>query len=168
MDIQCSTCIEKISLFAIGQCNHKKICHECFLRGILFYKIHKCQICRVFKIITFHQAEMANVIITDNFKDSYEDMLPKCVSHKFKDTIVYFTSNEILLKVQSDLSFMCKICSIDSETKQHFKSLSNLKYHLKSEHSLYLCDCCSRGRNVFSYNFRYYKRKVLCVFINRN
>ena len=48
-EIDCILCSENITIYALGECNHKYICHVCTLKMREKCKDNTCPLCKVLK-----------------------------------------------------------------------------------------------------------------------
>jgi hypothetical protein len=80
----CLICAEDIKIYALGECNHKYICHVCTIKMREKCRDNKCPLCKVkyisiqINLLNF-QNTLDHVIITDKLDADYKDFNLKTI-----------------------------------------------------------------------------------------
>lgn len=147
----CTVCCEDVRYYAVGQCNHRAICHMCSLRMRWLSKQTYCVLCR---------ADCKDVVFTKDARTPFADLPLKGKPYDTKLN-VYFASAEALKEVKAMFLFPCQICSDVKGEAVNFDSVKALKEHLKKEHELFLCELCLAHLKIFPREQKLYSRNDL-------
>nr|XP_022914031.1 E3 ubiquitin-protein ligase ZNF598 [Onthophagus taurus]XP_022914032.1 E3 ubiquitin-protein ligase ZNF598 [Onthophagus taurus] len=152
----CVVCCKKITIFAIGTCDHP-VCYECSTRMRVLCKQNECPICR---------RDMQKVIFTETkagFVVLMEKINAKSIVLQEKSIGVIFDSIFIQKCYQKLLEHRCPICSSRSNQQHYdnfrFRTFNDLKEHVRREHELFYCDLCVANLNIFTSERRCYTRQ---------
>ena len=144
VDANCQVCMNKMTVFSIGQCNHP-ICLVCSTRMRVLCQKNECAICR---------QDMPMVIFTltkQKFEDIKDNIYP--MDRKYK---ICFETEEIQNIYTELLSHKNPLCP--EETFQSFKLLDK---HMRRNHELYYCELCVTNLRLYSHERKLYTRKQL-------
>ncbi len=125
--LNCIICKEDRDFFAIGSCEHRKVCHYCALRSRILYKDLKCPICmtKLDEIFIFEVSEHPTFTeIQENKEFYYKDDDPETPG-------IYYAS----ISAQEDvIELKSYICPITSCQQRAFENLQTLLTHLNKVH----------------------------------
>ncbi|KAJ5078589.1 e3 ubiquitin-protein ligase [Anaeramoeba ignava] len=130
----CLTCINPISIFALGQCNHRQICWRCFLRMDHYNNPRTCCVCK---------SKVNNVIMTRNTTKKFQDYNLETLGYNTHERY-YYDDESILEEINEANQYTCPICKLKSRNKFDFKS------HLKNFHDKFICDICTDNNQFFN------------------
>jgi hypothetical protein len=142
----CLICCEPIRFYAVGSCNHREVCAMCTLRLRQLYKENECCICKT---------PLNAVIFTTDGERNYEKFNTSALI--FDPALsTYFEDEAHHRQIKRLWEFECPSC----ETPP-FKTLDQLRKHVKKEHALLYCDLCLADRKVFLSEQALYTKKDL-------
>ncbi|WFC93480.1 RING-type E3 ubiquitin transferase [Malassezia brasiliensis] len=138
----CFICAEPVSLFSVPPCNHR-ICHICSMRLRALWKKRDC---------TFCKSEATSVIFTPNGVRNYGDFTPADLPCRDEKLSISFERVKDYEDSMAMLRFNCPIerCEVMSA------GWSDLKSHVKRDHSRLLCDLCIKHKKIFSHEHNVY------------
>lgn len=125
----CFICADPIKLYAVPPCNHR-ICHICSVRLRAMWKKQEC---------TFCKDDAKQVIFSSNGQRAYGDFTPDELPVKDAKLSVLFERQEDLDETLALLRFNCPHTRCDAIRS----SWSELKLHVKKDHSRMLWYACS-------------------------
>ncbi|WFC98713.1 RING-type E3 ubiquitin transferase [Malassezia yamatoensis] len=138
----CFICAEPVTLFSVPPCNHR-VCHICSMRLRALWKKRDC---------TFCKAEATNVIFTPNADRNFGDFSPAELPYRDDKLSISFEREKDYHDTIAMLRFNCPVgrCEVMSS------GWSDLKSHVKREHSRLLCDLCIKHKKIFSHEHSIY------------
>ncbi|WFD42801.1 RING-type E3 ubiquitin transferase [Malassezia psittaci] len=138
----CFICAEPVTLFSVPPCNHR-VCHICSMRLRALWKKRDC---------TFCKAEATNVIFTPNADRNYGEFSPAELPYRDDKLSISFEREKDYHDTIAMLRFNCPVerCEVMSS------GWSDLKAHVKREHSRLLCDLCIKHKKIFSHEHSIY------------
>ncbi|XP_013782326.1 E3 ubiquitin-protein ligase ZNF598-like [Limulus polyphemus] len=144
-DDNCVVCCRKLSIFAVGICDHP-VCHECSTRMRVLCRQNECPICR---------RETPKVIFTRNlhpFAELSKSTYP--MDQKYK---IMFADKSVQSSYEKLLQHVCGVC----HGKSPFRTFNLLKEHMKRYHELFYCELCVEHLRIFSFERKCYTRREL-------
>lgn len=147
-DEYCAICVEPIEFWAVGICNHRKICVQCCLRRRMLYQQKDCPLCR---------RVLDQVVVSPDPHKPFEQFDLSSME-KLEDVQVYFGPDSAphINKLARLWELRCPQCD-----KTNLKSLSQLKSHVQQQHNLVFCKVCLRDRKVFLQEQKLYSHSAL-------
>ncbi|XP_071106285.1 E3 ubiquitin-protein ligase ZNF598-like [Haliotis cracherodii] len=144
-DNTCSVCHEKISVFAIGLCDHP-ICFKCSTRMRVLCEQMYCAICRTDLpevLFVKTQAKFSSIVRRNFIRQP-----------KYK---ILFEDENVEKTYRNLQEYKCKVC-MDRPSEKTFYAL---KDHMRKEHTLFCCDLCLKHLKLFSFERKFYNRRDL-------
>lgn len=138
----CFICAEPIALYSVPPCNHR-ICHICSMRLRALWKKRDC---------TFCKGEATSVIFTPNATRGYGEFTPDQLPYADEKLSISFERKQDYDNTIALLRFNCPIerCEVMSA------GWTDLKTHVKRDHSRLLCDLCIKHKKIFSHEHAVY------------
>lgn len=138
----CFICAEPVALFSVPPCNHR-ICHICSMRLRALWKKRDC---------TFCKGEATSVIFTPSATRNYGDFSPAELPYRDDKLSISFEREKDYDDTIAMLRFNCPLerCEVMSA------GWSDLKSHVKRDHSRLLCDLCIKHKKIFSHEHNVY------------
>lgn len=133
----CFICAEYVQLYSLPPCDHR-VCHICAMRLRALWKKREC---------TFCKGDATRVIFTPNDTKSYGAYTPDELPFVDEKLSVYFENRQDYEDTLSLLRFNCP----NTKCEAMCSGWSDLKGHVKREHSRLLCELCIRHKKIFSH-----------------
>ena len=149
--IHCLTCLDSIDIYAVGQCNHRDLCHVCALRYRLLYKNGFCPHCKT---------EIANLVLTRDRDRPFEDY--SLLNLQFSNAFDAFLAEPSILAVVEKLDeAKCPDCG------GLFSSKSKLKAHAFKAHGKVFCPVCLTKKKAFFSEKKLMLKKDLALHMKK-
>lgn len=145
----CPICLNPMSIFATGRCNHP-VCSECSTRIRVLCEKFECPICR---------QDMPKVIHSHK-RERYEDLHDNPSFKLLRKARICFEDEDIERSFHELLTHQCPLCGPELLS---FRSFSQLEQHVRREHQLFYCDLCVQHLNMFSHERKFYNRSDLAT-----
>ncbi|KAF7188267.1 E3 ubiquitin-protein ligase hel2 [Pseudocercospora fuligena] len=144
----CFICASPVAHQSVAPCNHRT-CHICALRLRALYKTKACAHCRT---------EAATVIFTDDPEKRYEDYdASKDFFREDKNLGICYEKPEIFEDTVILLRYNCP----EDECDTACLGWPDLHRHVRSVHSKWMCDLCTRNKKVFTHEHELFTKQEL-------
>ncbi|WFD33342.1 RING-type E3 ubiquitin transferase [Malassezia cuniculi] len=148
----CFICADPIELYSIPPCNHS-VCHICSVRLRALWKNNNCAFCK---------NEATRVIFTRNNTKTYGEFTPDDIPFKDDKLDIYFENKDDLDNTIALLHFNCP----HRKCNEVLGSWSELRGHVKHEHSRLVCDLCVKHKKIFAHEHTIYTASSLQSHLN--
>ena len=104
----CILCFNQLRFFALGQCDHKNVCHTCSLRLRIILEDEQCPICK---------AELDEILITEDKEMTwsfFDKKLRKKCEEDPEDDSIYYQDEEAKKNSLSLRNLNCMIYNCQS------------------------------------------------------
>ena len=122
----CIICMNPLTLFGVGSCNHKEKCAICHYKQRVMIEKIDCSICRSLN---------TKIMIHSDPDVTFEDF-DETSAIPFGKGEIYFPNMDIQREFQSSIGLKCPIEGCDTATRT-FTSEIQLSNHLKTKHRRY-------------------------------
>lgn len=133
----CFICAEPVRLYSVPPCDHR-VCHVCAMRLRALWKRRECTFCKV---------DATRVIFTPNDTKSYGSYTPEELPYSDDKLAIYFENKQDYDDTMKLLRFNCP----KPNCEEMCSGWSDLKGHVKREHSRLLCDLCIKHKKIFAH-----------------
>eukprot|EP01135_Chromosphaera_perkinsii_P007624 Nk52_evm80s914 gene=Nk52_evmTU80s914 len=141
----CIICCDPYVYHAIGNCQHRGMCHICCLRMRVFDKQKYCPQCRT---------DWPKVIFTKNGDKLFADFKTRNFSFDRKEGILY-EDIDLFKEAQELFKFKCKLCNYVG------RNWNGLKEHVRKTHDRWYCEQCTGHLSKFIHEFNIFTKKEL-------
>ncbi|KAL7720597.1 RING-type E3 ubiquitin transferase [Entamoeba marina] len=147
---ECVICMDRLTVFAIGQCGHDCTCYNCSFRSRVLYGDKKCPVCR----------ENNETILYTKKKGNFNELMKGTKIFHFKQYGIVTNDRDVYKYLKYLLSATCKFCS------EEFKSSSELNEHYKVNHHVSFCPICLKSQKAFLCDMQLYTEEELIEHYN--
>ncbi|KAJ1568556.1 hypothetical protein HK096_006107 [Nowakowskiella sp. JEL0078] len=144
----CFICTEPISVYAVGECNHR-VCHICALRLRALYKQKSCAYCKT---------ELSKVVFTISASADFETFNLEKLEFCDQRLAIFCEFEEIYDDLMILLRFNCPEPTCDVSCPAGWGAL---KKHVRETHQQAMCDLCTRHKKVFTHEHTLFTQQQL-------